>query len=184
MVNMVRLFVAIDLSSEVKGKVIGFRDAVAKSGADVKPVEDENLHVTLRFLGEVNDSLLGEIINRLKTLEFPRFRMHVKGVGAFPSPTNPRVVWVGVSEGDAQLSSLHDLVEKLIGEYGVSDERGFTPHITVARVRGGARLLSQVISQWRDFDFGWQEVNSVTLKKSTLTPRGPIYNDLLTVNLQ
>ena len=181
---MVRLFVAVDLSSEVRGKVIAFRDAVSNSGADVKPVEDENLHITLRFLGEVNDGLLPEIKHNLSSLSFSSFRIHVKGAGAFPSISSPRVIWVGVEEGSDQLKSLHDAVEELVGKYGVSDEREFTPHITVARVRGRASVLSKLINQWREFDFGWQTVDSVILKKSTLTPRGPIYEDLLALKLK
>ncbi|WP_291999919.1 RNA 2',3'-cyclic phosphodiesterase [Caldivirga sp.] len=181
---MVRLFIAVDLSSEVRSKVIAFRDAVSNSGADVKPVEDENLHITLRFLGEVRDDLLTELKHNLSNLSFNSFRMHVKGTGAFPSISSPRVIWVGVEEGEDQLRALHDAVEELVGKYGVSDEREFTPHITVARVRGRASVLGKLINQWRDFDFGWQTVDSVTLKKSTLTPRGPIYEDLLTIRLK
>ncbi|ABW01945.1 RNA 2',3'-cyclic phosphodiesterase [Caldivirga maquilingensis] len=181
---MVRLFVAVDLSDEVRGKVIAFRDAVSSSGADVKPVEDENLHITLRFLGEVRDNLLPEIMRNLNSLSFSSFRMHVKGTGAFPSASSPRVIWVGVEEGGDQLKALHDTVEELVGRYGVSDEREFTPHITVARVRGRGSVLGKLINQWRDFDFGWQTVDSVILKKSTLTPRGPIYENLLIIKLK
>ena len=175
---------AVDLSSEVKGKIIAFRDTVSSSGADVKPVEDENLHITLRFLGEVRDNLLPEIMRSLSALSFSSFRMHVKGTGAFPSISSPRVIWVGVEEGGDQLKVLHDAVEELVGKYGVSDEREFTPHITVARVRGRASVLGKLINQWREFDFGWQNVDSVILKKSTLTPRGPIYENLLTIKLK
>ena len=181
---MVRLFVAVDLSDELRGRIVRFRDEVANSGADVKPVEDENLHITIRFLGEVRDNLLNNIVNNLRTLNFSKFNIHVKGAGAFPTLTSPRVIWVGVEEGTGELKSLHDEVERLVGRYGVSDEREFTPHITVARVRGRAGPLSKLINQWREYDFGWQTVDSVVLKKSTLTPRGPIYENLLTVKLK
>ncbi len=181
---MVRLFVAVDLSDELRGRIVRFRDEVASSGADVKPVEDENLHITIRFLGEVRDELLGEVMDNLRTLSFSKFNIHVKGVGAFPTLTSPRVIWVGVEEGAEELKSLHDEVERLVGRYGVSDEREFTPHITVARVRGRAGPLGRLINQWREYDFGWQAVDSVVLKKSTLTPRGPIYENLLTVSLR
>ncbi len=180
---MVRLFVAIDLSDEVKRSIVKFRDAVSGSGADVKPVEYENLHITLRFLGEVPQQLVNEVKASLSRLSFSRFKIHVKGVGAFPSATRPRVIWVGVEEGSEELNRLHEVVEGLVGKYGVDEEERFTPHITVARVRGRLGRLSDVLREWEGFDFGWQEVANVKLKKSTLTPKGPIYEDLLVVNL-
>lgn len=173
---------AVELSGEVKSNIVRFRDAVANS-AIVKPVEDENLHITIRFLGEVNNALLGEVKENLGRLSFTKFKIHIKGVGAFPSPSSPRVIWVGIEEGGDELRKLHESVERLIGKYGVPDERGFVPHITVARVKAKGEALSKILMQWRDFEFGWQDVDKVVLKKSTLTPRGPIYENLLIVPL-
>ncbi|MEM4433793.1 MAG: RNA 2',3'-cyclic phosphodiesterase [Thermosphaera sp.] len=180
--DLIRIFIAIEVrNEEVLKKLVEVRDAITSTGADVKPVEDENIHLTLRFIGEVPKEIVDKVCNLLSNVEFPRFEMRVKGLGVFPSINRPRVIWAGVSEGSSELTRLYEIVEKGLRALKIPGEREeFTPHITLARVKSGRGVdrLVKVIEAFRDYDFGITIVDRVVLKKSTLTPRGPIYNDV------
>ncbi len=184
--NLLRVFIAVDIVDErIKKTIENIQKELLKGGVDIKPVELENLHITLRFIGEVSQAAVSEIMSRLRSITYGKFRIKVKGLGAFPSTSNPRVIWAGIAEGSKELAELHEIVEKLVGKYGVRDDREFTPHLTIARVRSqrNKQYIVSLIEKYRDLDFGEQEVDCIKLKKSTLTPRGPIYNDLLEVKL-
>lgn len=185
---MLRLFVAVEIEDpEVLSNVVRARDLVAGSGADLKPVEDENLHLTLRFLGDVEEPLVPGIERALESLSsFRPFRMRITGLGAFPNTRSPRVVWAGVSEGSEVLRSMREALERgLRGLRIYRDEHGFHPHVTLARVRGPGNVdrLARLIDENRDLDMGVTPVTRAVLKKSTLTPRGPLYADLRRVFL-
>ncbi len=186
MTNLLRVFIAVDITNEqIKKLVEGVQRELIKGGVDCKPVELENLHITLRFIGEVPQPVVNEIMSKLKTIKYPKFKIRVKGLGVFPNPQSPRVLWAGIIDGQRELIELHELVEKLVGKYGIKDDREFTPHLTIARIRSGRNkhIIAQLLEKYQDVEFGEQEVTCIKLKKSTLTPRGPIYTDLLEVPL-
>ncbi len=180
--DLLRVFIAIEIKNrDVLGSLIKVRDLIASSGADVKPVEDENIHLTLRFIGEVPRSTVEEVCKILTNLNHSKFDMHVKGIGVFPTIHRPRVVWAGVVDGASEVVKLHDLVEKELRRLRIpADREEFTPHITLLRVKSGRGVdrLVKIIEEFKDADFGTTPVERVVLKKSTLTPRGPIYTDL------
>lgn len=185
---MLRLFVAVEIEDPgVLSNVIKARDLVSGSGADLKPVEDENIHLTLRFLGDVDEPLIPGIERALESLSsFKPFTMRITGLGAFPSTRSPRVVWAGVSEGSEILRAMRDVLERgLRGLRIHRDEHEFHPHITLARVRSprNADKLARLIEDSRDLDMGVTPVTRVLLKRSTLTPRGPLYADIRRVFL-
>jgi 2'-5' RNA ligase len=187
---MVRLFIAVEIEEEeVLSKVIMIRDRVVgcSSEVDLKGVEDENLHITLRFIGEVSDSLVQDIIKAMECVSgFKKFNIRLKGIGAFPTVSRPRVIWLGVTEGSAQLRIIRDCIEKGLRRLGIQAEREeFIPHITLARIKSfrPSRCLSNIFTELGDFEVGVTPVTKVKLKKSTLTPRGPIYSDLFEVGL-
>ena len=188
--KVIRAFIAVEIENpEVLRKLIRVRDAIAGVGG-VKPVEDENIHLTIRFLGEVSEGTISEmkrILAGLSSVE--SFVMRVRGVGAFPSPSRPRVVWAGVAEGADKLRMIRSFVDRAIVEHRLRDvkpdQHGFSPHITLARVKNprAAAKLSQLLLQLQDEDFGTTPVTSIKLKRSILTPRGPIYHDIYEVEL-
>ncbi|WP_069807292.1 RNA 2',3'-cyclic phosphodiesterase [Vulcanisaeta thermophila] len=185
MPQLYRVFIAVDINDELKKPMLQLQRELMIAGVDMKPVEPENLHITLRFIGEITREELNEVMKRLERLSYRRFIMHMVGVGAFPDLTRPRVIWVGVKEGSEDLARVHDEVMKLTGDIGQRDDREFTPHLTIARVRhirDRERFMS-VIRKYENQDFGTQEVIEIKLKQSTLTPRGPIYNDLMKIKL-
>src|SRR5690348_602124 len=107
-------------------------------GGDLKPVEAEIIHLTLKFLGNVSTPRLADVQSSLQQLTFPSFTAEIKGAGAFPNLKHMNVIWVGVNEGWTQVEQIYEQVEKLLSRLGFRREnRPFSPHITIARVRSG-----------------------------------------------
>ncbi|MBO8183510.1 MAG: RNA 2',3'-cyclic phosphodiesterase [Archaeoglobus sp.] len=175
-----RLFVAVDLSDEIRGNISRLSKILKVKG--VKTVERENIHLTLKFLGEVNESKKDRVIAALDEIEFKSFRINLKGVGFFPNATRMRVVWVGVEEGADELKALAYEVEDKMAELKFKKERRFVPHATIARIkRVDANVKAAMLERLKEFEnqeFGEMMVTHFSLKKSTLTPSGPIYEDL------
>jgi 2'-5' RNA ligase len=163
---------------------LAFQKALASTGGDLKLVEAENIHITMRFLGELPVSLVNRIGEELKTVQFNPFEMSLEGAGVFPDMRRINVVWVGIKKGLLELVDIHSQVELRLKRLGISpDDRGFNPHITIARVRSARNKdkLAEAILITKNKDFGTFPVNFVKLKKSILTPKGPIYITLVEV---
>jgi len=188
----IRSFIAIEIEEQgVLAKIIRIKNSISDLGLDVKPVEDENIHITIRFLGEITLTTLNEIKNILNNVTkiVKPFTIGIKGVGAFPNALRPRVIWVGITEGFDNLVVIRKYIDseitrlKLIDVH--RDEHEFSPHITIARVKS-LRNINKFIEfyqSYKDFEFGVSPVSKIKLKQSTLTPRGPIYKDIHVVNL-
>ena len=179
----IRAFIAIDIEEpSVVQKLVWLRDLFVQTGAPMKPVEDQNLHITLRFLGEIPSTLIEDIhANVLSRLRFKKFSIKLAGVGAFPSTLRPRVIWVGVREGSDVLQALYKEIESGLRKLGFRPEREeFVPHITLARIKGSRNIdkVVKLLQEYSDFEIGEIVVEAVRLKQSILTPRGPIYRTL------
>jgi len=135
----IRSFIAFDIDSEsVLKRMTEVQTMLAKTGADLKLVEPKNIHMTLRFLGNVTPSTVEKIFEEMKKVQFTPFDVRLHGVGAFPNPRYPRVVWAGITQGADQLRSIFEQLEpKLLGLGFAPDSKGFSPHLTIARVRSG-----------------------------------------------
>ena len=139
MAEGIRSFIAFDIDSEsVLKRMTEVQTMLAKTGADLKLVEPKNIHMTLRFLGNVTPSTVEKIFEEMKKVQFTPFDVRLHGVGAFPNPRYPRVVWAGITQGADQLRSIFEQLEpKLLGLGFAPDSKGFSPHLTIARVRSG-----------------------------------------------
>ena len=183
--SLLRVFMAVDVpESDVKEKIAEFQRTLTQTGADLKTVEPENIHITLRFLGDTPSALVEQLKGELEKVEFQPFKVIFKGTGAFPDHNRINVVWIGIDEGNIGLVDLCGKINRGLARYNIpSDRRGFSPHLTVARVRSGRNreALSKIIKTLSDLEFGAFEVDSFALKQSTLSPKGPIYRDLLQV---
>jgi len=178
----IRCFVAIECGgNELAAKFTDVRTMLETTRADVKFVEPENVHLTLKFLGEIMPSLVEQVSQVVKDTGFQPFSARLEGVGVFPNLRRPRVVWAGISDGVSQLVEVWKDVDTKLSRLGFEREkRGFSPHITIGRVRSGRnrdRLIEE-LSTLSDYVFGDLHVDRVALKKSVLTPRGPIYTTL------
>jgi len=179
---MVRCFVAVECNEAQV--VSGFRVVqriLEASGAHLKNVELENIHLTLKFLGEISQNKVEEVSRVIEKISFEPFWFKVEGVGVFPNLRRPSVVWAGVTDGASKLSIIYDELEEKLYNLGFKREkRVFHPHFTISRVRSGRNRnqLVEEILKIEDYTFGQIYIDKILLKKSLLTPTGPIYTTL------
>jgi len=178
--RLVRAFVALEMPGDVVDSLFQAQKELETAGADVKLVERENLHLNLRFLGDLGEAEVSEVKSRLRRLSLRGADVTVRGVGAFPTIARPRVVWAGIAQEDEPL--VIPIAREVIGTLegiGERDDRPFRPHITLARVRSGRNMreLTEVLRQIAGIEFGTVSLREFKLKSSMLTPNGPIYRD-------
>jgi len=172
-----RTFVAIEISDEnVINSIEKFQKEIH---IDAKTVNSRNLHFTLQFLGDISENILQKIKQALHTIEFSSFNVNLKGIGAFPKPKFPRVIWIGTdSNGGNSLIQLSQKVNKVLEPLGLISDKVFKPHITVFRIKKKIGDMTKELENQGGRDFGIQKICSIKLKKSELTSNGPIYSDL------
>jgi RNA 2',3'-cyclic 3'-phosphodiesterase len=216
MKKTLRTFVAVEISEAIRaraGQLIAALAGTAKKGtvplgrngpeagtderglspfsraANVKWVEAHNLHLTLKFLGDVHERVILDVCRAVErgARQVEPFPLEVRGAGAFPNAARPRTVWLGAREGADQMVVLHDRIEEPLAELGYREEhRRFQVHTTIGRVRGagpGIAELGERLRQQADFLAGRMTVDRVTVFSSTLTPDGPIYDVIGTARL-
>jgi 2'-5' RNA ligase len=184
-----RCFVAVALPPEVRGHLVRVQDILRRSDPDVKWVEAENLHLSLKFLGDVDDEPLARLKGMLsiEALRWPRLRLTYAGIGTFPEHGTPRVLWAGCSGDLERLAGLAGAVERAAETVGVPREhRPFVAHLTIGRVRSDRNLkrLKAALENQREVPLGSDDVAGFVLMKSTVTNKGPIYEELATYPLQ
>ncbi len=179
-----RSFIAIEMESEAINSI---RDQLRSANADIKFVEPGNLHLTLKFLGEIKDNLVDDIHNRMEESfkDFSRFEVQLRGVGVFPSLRYIKVVWVGIEENKEILAKMQESLGDNILNLGFKKEGRFKPHLTIGRVKSPRNKdkLAEIITTMKDKEIDKIKVDRVILKKSVLTPKGPIYTTLREVML-
>jgi 2'-5' RNA ligase len=182
MSESVRSFVAFDMDSEsVLKRLTDVQGLLVRTGADLKVVEPKNIHITVRFLGNIAAGAVEKIYEGMKSVQFVPFDVKICGVGAFPDVRHPRVVWAGMTEGANELRGIFSQLEPFLHSLGFApDPKGFSPHLTIARVRSGRNKaeLARLIGENVSYEFGTVRAACLRLKRSVLTPRGPIYSTL------
>jgi len=179
-----RTFIAVAIDKTIRDRAVALQEALGRAGADVKWVEPENLHVTLLFLGEVEDRALPAVCRVVAdvTAEIAPFEMSIAGAGCFPNPRRPRTLWVGIGDGLQALVALHDALEPPLLDLGCyrREERSYTPHLTLGRVKGetGADQLASALARRADWQGGHVRVTEVLIMSSELRPAGPTYTIL------
>ena len=174
---MMRAFVAIDISNEsVKNQIKKFQTEI---DINAKPVESKNFHFTLQFLGEISHDMSQEIIQSLMAIKFSSFQIDLKGIGTFPKSKFPRIVWIGTGEkGKEMLIRLAKDVEEKLKPHGFFADKPFKPHVTVFRIKKKTGGISEKLDSTEPRFFGTQDITSIQLKKSEITPKGPVYTNL------
>ena len=180
---MVRSFLAIELPKPILRKIEEVQGDLRSTHADVRWVNPEKIHLTLKFFGNIEESRINPIF---KSIEEPirntlPFFLKVKGVGAFPHLRNPRVIWMGLVDGKEVLTSFQKQIETRLEKIGFQPEdRPFHPHLTLGRMkssRGKEELVGRM-EKHKEEEFGDLQVERVVLFKSDLKPSGPIYTPL------
>ncbi len=178
----IRSFIAVDLEDvTVRERIVAAQDGLARTGAQLKIVEPEIMHLTLRFLGEVPNPTVDRVKEAMDSVRFESFEAKFTGLGVFPNPRRINVVWVGIKEGHEKLNDIFQQLEPKLRQIGLPpDSKGFSPHMTIARVKSAMNrdALAEFVEKMRGEEFGTMPVRIVRLKKSTLTPRGPIYSTI------
>lgn len=175
----IRSFLCVEIKDQtILDQIINFQNDL--KFADIKFVERENIHFTLKFFGDINNSMVNEIIGIMEKVQVKPFNAVIDKSGAFPKIQYPRVIWVGISEGAEEMKQLFNQLEPNFIKLGFKKDREFTPHTTIGRVRSGKNKpqLIKKMMEYKDFNFGNMEVQSFQLKKSVLTNKGPIYTTL------
>lgn len=176
-----RAFIAVEIDPSERLLAL-FRE-LAQSRADLKLVKPEQMHITLKFLGDTEEALAEDILSGIRSSAagIGPFSMRLVGMGAFPSLSNIRVVWVGI-EGGKLLGRIADKLDENLRTLGFErDKKGFVPHLTLARTRSPRNManVQEIIRNNAATDFGEYAVDRVLLKKSVLSPHGPTYSVVL-----
>jgi 2'-5' RNA ligase len=180
----IRTFIGVDIGKDVRSRCVAMQETLSRAGADVKWVEAENLHVTLLFLGEVDDREVADVCRAVALVagRHESFSLSVAGVGCFPNPRRPRVVWAGIGEGTEELVAIHDALEPPLMELGCyrREERQYTPHLTLGRVQGEQQTesLAAALARKADWQAGSLEVRELLIFSSQLMREGPVYSIL------
>ena len=184
---MIRAFIAVDLDDPVIEKVCNVVEILKPRITEIRWLRKENLHLTLKFLGNIAESQVQPITAALRHPLglFSPCTISAKGLGVFPDFRRPKILWVGLT-GD-QLVQLAAEIESALMPLGFTPEnRAFTPHLTIGRWREGSRPaknLRQEIDSLNDFEFGACAVRQIVLFQSVLKPEGASYSELKTIQL-
>ena len=182
MSGTIRSFLAFDIEDQrILRRLAEAQCMLANSGAALKLVKPENIHMTVRFLGDIQPPMVDAIHEEMKQVSFTPFTVELIGLGAFPKPNYPRVVWAGIRKGANELKDVFEQLEPRLRGLGFKpDTKGFSPHLTIARVRTGRNKagLAERVRELEDYELGTVKAECLRLKKSDLTPRGPIYSNL------
>ena len=182
MSETIRSFIAFDINSELVLKRLSeVQGTLVNTGADLKMVKPQNIHVTMRFLGNITPHMVDLIHEEMKKISFAPFDIELRGLGAFPSLRYARVVWAGIRKGADELTNIFNQLEPRLRRLGFKpDSKGFSPHLTIARVKTGRHKaeLIRCVEDMADYEFGIIKADYLKLKKSVLTPKGPIYTTL------
>jgi 2'-5' RNA ligase len=165
----------------------GVIDELRKTGADVKWVPPGNVHLTLKFLGSTDEALVPKIRESLmnKLSHYKVFYIKIAGIGCFPSEKRPRVIWIGMEDSEV-LSKIQRDIDAEIMHFGfVPENRPFSPHLTIGRVRSPKRVpdLMKRLTEFREVDFGAIEVKNIHVMKSELRQAGAEYSSLAEIPL-
>jgi 2'-5' RNA ligase len=177
---LMRTFIAIEISNQE------ILDSIKKIQLELKikakPVSTKHIHFTIFFLGEISDVMSQKVQDALSSIEFPAFEVSIIGIGAFPKPSFPRVIWVGTdNEGGKKLIELASMVEEKLSKLGFQKDKPFRPHVTIFRVKNKTGNISDELKKYAHHSFGIQKISEIKFKKSVLTSEGPIYSDLQVV---
>jgi 2'-5' RNA ligase len=179
-----RTFIGIDIGAAIRASATALQKELAKTGAEVKWATPESMHVTLLFLGEVDDRDLHAVCKAVTEVAAsePAFTLRVSGVGAFPTPRRPKILWAGITAGAEPLQRLNAALEERMLALGCyrKEERGYTPHLTLGRVKGDSDsfALAAELPKRLAWEAGHFAVDEVLVFSSEMERDGPVYTVL------
>ena len=180
--SAIRTFIAIELSEVIRAQISDVTGCLQESLSGIRWVAAKNLHLTFKFLGDVEVEKLENICSIVQDTakDFAPFALSFSGLGAFPNLRRPRVIWVGVEMGAEELVGVHKAIETALVQAGFpKDDKAFRPHLTVGRVKSKKRIsgLGEILSE-TEVGSDAMTVDHIAVIKSDLTPDGPIYTPM------
>jgi 2'-5' RNA ligase len=190
-----RIFIGIDLDSEVRARIERFIEGVQAFAPDARWMRPESLHITLKFIGEQTPEQVEAITQRLRQLESSAFEIRSAGFGFFPTAKAPRVFWIGIQAGP-ELTKLAESIDMAVAELGIPrEDRPYSPHLTLARGGAGRKsgspkrqkddgpntifaTLEKRLAAMGKLDFGTMTAHEFILYQSQLSPGGSKYTKL------
>jgi len=179
-----RTFIAVEMPSEIRDRAADLIGRLSAADVDVRWVDPTNMHLTLKFLGDVPENdipAVCEAVAAAATKVNP-FSIQVRGAGAFPGPSRPRTLWIGLANGLDEMAALHKAIDSALAKLRFPKEgRKYHPHLTLGRVKRGGRgsaQLAESIEKNADFDAGSAPVAEAVVFASELTRQGPVYTVL------
>ncbi|MBU0477383.1 RNA 2',3'-cyclic phosphodiesterase [bacterium] len=181
--NTVRSFIAINIPAKIRNKLEKIQDDLKKSNAALQLVKPENIHITLKFLGNVPVESINDIQDAINESisRFKIFSVSFEKTGAFPNPQYPRVIWVGIEKGREELSLINTKIENSLSRFSLHQEnRKFQPHLTIARVRSGKNRerIVNALEELKNIRVGEMLAEEICLMESMLKPQGAQYKTL------
>lgn len=183
MENLTRAFIAVELNPSFQKTLTETQNALKKAGASVSWVKPENMHLTLKFLGEIKPKKLKEVLETFPPLAsgIKPFKIQLSELGVFPDVHHPKIIWAGVTEKTGELLKLVEHIEIEMAKLGFRKEtRDFTAHLTIGRIKTNKNIeeLGKLIAGFQFLEEVRGAVDRIALFKSTLTPQGPVYEQL------
>jgi 2'-5' RNA ligase len=176
-----RAFLAVDVDPNLTYKIMNIQKQLANVSSNIRLVEEENLHFTFKFLGDITPERKDTIVEITEEhiKDYAPFNINIKGLGAFPNTDYIKVIWLGVEHPGA-FSKVQRELDIEFSKMGFNKERSYIPHLTIGRVKGTKNKdeLSALVKELENIEIGSMNIDRLTLKKSELTPVGPIYTDL------
>lgn len=175
-----RTFIAVEIhNEEVLNAIIKIQSNFMIKAT---PVNKQNLHFTLLFLGEIDEKNAENVKKELASISFRPIEVKFSHIGAFPNPRFPRVIWIGVDKvASQQLIDLASHVEKKLEPFGFKSNKPFKPHLAIFRIKNKVCDISQTLEKFKVIEISKEVITELKLKQSILTPNGPIYSDLQVV---
>ncbi len=187
MAGKLRSFLAIELSDELRSSLDNLRTRLALPQFDVRWVATKNIHMTLRFLGEISEDEIPGISQAASnaTAGEASFKVELIGIGSFPSTTSPRVIWAGTEQNSSLIRLEQNLTRELTRAKYPPPDKPFRPHLTLGRVKSsrGKGELKKLLQRNQRVPIGSMVVEHISLIKSELRPSGPIYTILESFSL-
>ncbi|MBQ6138692.1 MAG: RNA 2',3'-cyclic phosphodiesterase [Methanobrevibacter sp.] len=177
----VRSFLAIELKEDLVPKILDVQKEFKKTNANIKYVPSENMHFTLKFFGNIDEDMIDDISDSVEKVikNYSSFDLNIKNCGCFPNKNVIKVLWLGLEEG-SPIKSLQKDLDMEFKKLGFKKERNFISHLTIGRVKSpkNKKEIKSTIEELENIEIGQMIVYKICLKKSTLTPQGPIYEDI------
>ena len=181
----IRSFIAIDVS--YNEKINNLINEIKKSGAIIKLVEPENIHITLKFLGDVPHNKLSEIEDIIKNsiIDIEPFQFNLEGVGVFPNQKFIKILWIGIKNSEILEKISKRINQKINLMFKDIKQQKFIPHITIGRIKSAKNKekILEIVDKYKTYKFANIRVDSIKLKKSELTSKGPIYTNIFEIGL-